>query len=250
MNVCIVVPHYDHLDEFRQFLPRLTASQLPLIVVDDASPGTVCDELETLLDGAAVDATLVRHDRNQGKGGAVATGLRTAFAAGYTHALQVDADGQHDVERIPAFIEAAGQRPDALICGEPIFDDSQSSLRYYARYITLFLAWLETLSTQIRDALCGFRVYPLEKIVAVLDSARLGSRMAFDPELLVRAIWAGLRLHYIPVRVAYPEGGRSHFHYFGDNVEISWMHTRLIFGMLLRLPLLLGRKFSGRGGRS
>lgn len=250
MNVCIVVPHYDHLDQFRQFLPRLTSSQLPLVVVDDASPGSVCEELEVLLSGATVEATLVRHTQNQGKGGAVATGLRTALAAGYTHALQVDADGQHDVESIPAFLEAAERYPDALICGEPVFDETQSSLRYYARYITLFLAWLETLSTQIRDALCGFRLYPLERIVAVLDSARLGHRMAFDPELLVRASWAGLRLDYIPVRVAYPEGGRSHFHYLRDNVEISWMHMRLIVGMLMRLPLLLGRKLSRKGRRA
>ena len=107
MNVCIVVPHYDHLEQFRQFLPRLVSSQLPLIVVDDASPGGVCDELESLLENAAVDTVLVRHDENQGKGGAVATGLRTALTAGYTHALQVDADGQHDVEKIPAFLEAA-----------------------------------------------------------------------------------------------------------------------------------------------
>ena len=250
MNVCIVVPHYDHLEQFRRFLPRLASSQLPLIVVDDASPGSVCDELEELLDSATVDTTLVRHERNQGKGGTVATGLRTAFAAGYTHALQVDADGQHDVAQVPAFIEAAEQQPDALICGEPVFDSSQSSLRYYARYVTLFLVWIETLSTQIRDALCGFRLYPLAKVVAVLDGARLGRRMAFDPELLVRSVWAGIQLRYIPVRVVYPEGGRSHFHYFGDNVEISWMHTRLIVGMLIRLPMLLGRKLSGGARRA
>lgn len=250
MNVCIVVPHYDHLEQFRRFLPRLASSQLPLIVVDDASPDSVCDELEELLGSATVDTTLVRHERNQGKGGTVATGLRTAFAAGFTHALQVDADGQHDVAQVPAFIEAAEQQPDALICGEPVFDSSQSSLRYYARYVTLFLVWIETLSTQIRDALCGFRLYPLAKVVAVLDGARLGRRMAFDPELLVRSVWAGIQLRYIPVRVVYPEGGRSHFHYFGDNVEISWMHTRLIVGMLIRLPMLLGRKLSGGARRA
>ena len=250
MNVCIVVPHYDHLDQFRQFLPRLSSTRLPLIVVDDASPGNICDELEALLDSTSVDAILVRHDENQGKGVAVGTGLRAALAAGYTHALQVDADGQHNVENIAAFVAAAERDPDAVICGAPVYDSSRSGLRYYARFITLFFVWLETLSTEIRDAMCGFRLYPIEKTVAILDSARLGRRMTFDPELLVRSLWAGLRLHYLPVRVAYPEDGRSHFHYFRDNVEISWMHTRLIVGMIVRLPLLLQRKLLGGARRA
>jgi hypothetical protein len=107
--------------------------------------------------------------------------------------------------------------------------------------------WIETLGTEIRDAMCGFRLYPLAPVVSILDRARIGGRMAFDPELLVRSVWAGLRLAYIPVRVVYPEGGRSHFHYLRDNIGISWMHTRLLVGMLLRLPLLLARKL-GRAG--
>ena len=245
MNVCIVVPHYDHLDQFSKYLPKLAASGLPLIVVDDASPAEAVDALAALLEGDEFKATLIRHEQNQGKGGTVATGLRAALASGYTHAVQVDADGQHDSRSIEGLVAEATTHPDSIICGEPIFDDSMSSVRFYARYITLFLVWLESLSTEIRDAMCGFRLYPLARIVAILDRARIGRRMAFDPELLVRAVWAGVPLHYVPVRVVYPEGGRSHFHYFRDNVVISWMHTRLLFGMVLRLPLLLGRKLTG-----
>ena len=72
--------------------------------------------------------------------------------------------------------------------------------------------------------------------------------MAFDPEILVRAVWEGIRLRFIPVQVQYPDGGKSHFLYVRDNIEISWMHTRLIAGMLLRLPILIRRNLSGREG--
>ena len=247
MKVCIVVPHYDHVEQFERYLPKLAASGLPLIVVDDASPPVAAAALADLLGAGDLEATLIRHEQNQGKGGTVMTGLREALAAGYTHALQVDADGQHDANDIEGLVDAATNHPNSIICGAPVFDGSQSTLRYYARYLTLFLTWFETLSTEIRDAMCGFRLYPLARTVAILDRARLGRRMAFDPELLVRAVWAGVPLRYVPVHVAYPEGGRSHFHYFSDNVEISWMHTRLLIGMLLRVPMLLGRKlFGGR----
>lgn len=246
MNTCIVVPHYDHLEQFQRFLPRLAAKGLPLVVVDDASPTVVANALETLLEASEVETTLVRHVENRGKGGAVMTALRAARDAGFSHALQIDADGQHDVADIDKFLEAAAERPHSVICGEPQFDEKISQLRYYARYITLSFSWLETLSLDIRDALCGFRLYPLASITAIIDNKRLGERMAFDPELLVRAVWADIPLYYVPVSVSYPDDGKSHFHYVRDNVEISWMHTRLIVGMFIRSPSLLARKFRPR----
>ena len=250
MRVCAVIPHYDHVAQFGGMLGRLVAQGLPLVVVDDASPADALAQLESLLAEKAPDTLLVRHSENQGKGGAVMTGLKAAARAGYSHALQIDADGQHDVADIPRFTALASEHPEAMVCGEPVFDESISGLRYYARYITLSLSWLECLGTEIRDALCGFRLYPLAQVVPIIERSRPGHRMAFDPEILVRCVWAGIRLHYIPVKVRYPEGGRSHFHYFRDNVEISWMHTRLIAGMLLRLPVLLGRSLSRRPGRA
>jgi len=239
MRVCLVVPHYDHLDQFRQYLPRLLAFGIPLVVIDDASPAAVRDGLSTLLAELSPDATLLQHDRNQGKGGAVMSGLRAAMAAGFTHALQVDADGQHDVAAIPEFIQAGTENPTILVCGQPQFADSIPGLRYYARYITLSLSWMETLSIEIRDALCGFRLYPLAAVIRILDNCTPGRRMAFDPEILVRAVWAGIPLQFITVSVKYPDGGTSHFHYLRDNLEIAWMHTRLITGMILRMPRLL-----------
>jgi glycosyltransferase involved in cell wall biosynthesis len=243
MKLCVVVPHYNHVDQFREFLPLLRSVDLPLIVVDDASPAPAFEALEKLLASGMPGTTLVRHSHNLGKGGAVMTGLRAAMSAGYSHALQIDADGQHDISSVPLLIDAAISHPDRLICGRPVFDDKISTLRFYARYITLSFSRLETLSLEIQDALCGFRLYPLKAIVTIIDRARLGQRMAFDPEVLVRAVWDDIRLVYVPVRVKYPDNGRSHFHYLKDNIEISWMHTRLLFGMLARLPKLARRRF-------
>jgi glycosyltransferase involved in cell wall biosynthesis len=220
---------------------------LPLIVVDDASSTPALDSLTELLTVGMPGATVVRHAQNLGKGGAVMTGLRLAKSSGYSHALQIDADGQHDVSTVALFIDAANEQPESLICGRPVFDDKISTLRFYARYITLSFSRLETLSLDIQDALCGFRLYPLSAIVSIIDRSRLGRRMAFDPEILVRAVWKKIRLVYIPIRVNYPADGKSHFHYIRDNLEISWMHARLLFGMLLRLPKLVRHRFEPSG---
>ncbi len=246
MLTCVVVPHFDHLEQFKKMLPELVAQGFPLVVVDDASPDQSFDGLTRLLDDHAPGSTLIRHTSNLGKGGAVMTGLRAALDAGFTHALQVDADGQHELSDIPVLCAAASRHQNSIICGQPVFDENISTLRFYARYITLYLGWLESLSTEIRDALCGFRLYPLRQIIALLDSSKPGKRMAFDPEILVRALWADIPLYFVPVNVNYPEDGKSHFHYIRDNIEISWMHTRLIFGMLNRLPELIRQNRSRR----
>jgi hypothetical protein len=242
INACVLVPHYDHVDQFRRMLPALVEQGLPLLVVDDASPTAAFAALGLLLDELAPDALLVRRAENGGKGAAVWTGLQAAFDAGFSHALQVDADGQHDVNAVPRFVTAGSDRPAALICGRPRFDDSISPLRYYGRFLTLFLAWLQTLGRDIEDAMCGFRLYPLAATLELNALNRFNRRMGFDPEVLVRAVWAGIPLQYIDVSVRYPEQGRSHFHYLRDNAELTWMHIRLLAGMLLRLPLLLMRK--------
>ena len=110
--------------------------------------------------------TLIEHDNNQGKGGAVITGLKAAFADGFTHALQVDADGQHQLDDIPKMLAKAVQHPNSVISGLPQYDASIPKGRLYGRYLTHFWVWIETLSLQIKDSMCGFRVYPLAETIA------------------------------------------------------------------------------------
>jgi glycosyltransferase involved in cell wall biosynthesis len=249
MKICIIVPHYDHLEQFRDFLPSLESLGLPLLLVDDASPETAAEELGDLLKLSSPHAQLIQHTRNRGKGAAVMTGIDAALESGFSHALQIDADGQHDVSDVADFLAAAAAQPNSIICGQPVFDESVSRLRYYARHITLFFTHLETLSFEIQDAMCGFRLYPLREAQEIVGQSQLGERMAFDSEILVRAVWARIPLQFIPIRVSYPDGGKSHFRYWRDNLEISWMHTRLIFGMLLRSPRLIGRNIARRRAR-
>jgi glycosyltransferase involved in cell wall biosynthesis len=216
---------------------------LACIVVDDGSDAASAAQLDAL--GAEPGVTLVRLPSNQGKGAAVVAGLRAAAARGYSHALQIDADGQHDASQIGAFVDAARARPDAVICGVPRYDASVPRGRLVGRYATHVWVWINTLSLAIRDSMCGFRVYPLAPTIALADSEPLGRRMDFDTEVLVRLHWRGVPVVNRPTPVTYPAGGLSHFRLWHDNWLISRMHTRLFFGMLWRAPRLLARRLAG-----
>ncbi|MCL4156569.1 UNVERIFIED_CONTAM: hypothetical protein GTU68_012391 [Idotea baltica] len=163
--------------------------------------------------------------------------------AGYSHALQVDADGQHDITDIELFLTLSQKHPESIIAGNPIFDASIPRRRRLGRKITDFWVVIETLSFKFPDAMCGFRVYPLDKIAGVTDRYRIGARMDFDTEILVKSHWAGIPCHFVDTKVIYPENGASNFRMLEDNIRITKMHTRLSIGMLLHLPSILKRKF-------
>ncbi len=244
---CIVIPVYEHAEPLWNVLDRLRPLETPCIVIDDGS-GKACRlALEKLAAQRSAQVTLDRLPVNAGKGAAVKAGLRLAARLGFSHALQVDADGQHDLKALPGLLAAAEREPGAVICGAPDFDASVPAARLYGRRLTNFWIKVNTLSTAIPDGMCGLRVYPLAATLAVLDAGRTGNRMDFDPEVLVRLKWAGLVLRFLPVTVNYPEGGVSHFRLGLDNTLISWMHTRLFFGMLRRIVPLL-RSHSGKWG--
>ena len=236
-----VIPVYNHPATIGAMVAGVRGHGLPCLLVDDGSePG--CAAVLDALAASVPGVTLVRLPVNQGKGGAMMAGLREALRLGYTHALQIDADGQHTTGDIPTFIALSQASPGAVVCGTPVYDRSVPKGRLYGRYLTHVWVWINTLSLDIRDSMCGFRVYPLGPTVAVLDSARIGRRMDFDSEILVRMHWRGVPFVHQPTAVTYPRDGISHFRGLEDNVLISRMHARLFFGMLLRLPVLLWRK--------
>ncbi len=237
----VVVPVFDHGAGAVALAERLAPIRLKTFMVND---GSDAETHATLHDLAKRHdwIEVIDHPGNQGKGAAVLTGLRTAQAQGYSHALQIDADGQHDPDDIPRFLALAEANPNAVIAGCPEFDASVPKGRLAARYITHVWVWIETLSFTIRDSMCGFRVYPLEPVLQLAERVRLGRRMDFDPEILVRLHWEGLSILPLSTKVVYPVGGQSHFRLWRDNGLISWMHTRLFFGMLWRvLSLRFGR---------
>ncbi len=235
---CLVVPCYNHSRQLGVALDRLAETGLPCLLIDDGSDADNARDLETLA-GERDWLELIRLERNSGKGVAVIHGLRAAARHGYTHALQIDADGQHDPADIPALIKAAQAEPEALISGRPRYGDDIPRARLYGRYLTHAMVWLQTLSFSIKDSMCGFRVYPLGPTLALLERAGVGKRMDFDTEIMVRLYWQGTPVRFVDTRVVYPPGGVSHFAVLGDNLRISAMHTRLTLGMLWRLPRLL-----------
>jgi len=228
---------YDTLRAARQYWSPVW------VVIDGSTDG--------LLAMAAADEGLrvIVLPTNQGKGAAVLHGLEAAASAGFTHVLTMDSDGQHPEDRIPAFMEASIQQADAMILGEPVFDDSAPMLRVKGRQISNWWANLETLWAGIGDSLFGFRVYPIEPLKHVMAGQRWMRHFDFDPEAVVRLCWRGVRPVNLAAEVRYfgeKEGGISHFRYLRDNVLLSWMHSRLFVGFLLRLPVLLFRRLIGR----
>ena len=243
-SYCIVIPNYNHTHAIAGVLSKLGELSLPIIMIDDGSDEDA-KQVFAELERTYPFLTLLIHSENQGKGGAVQTGLRYAFANGYSHAIQVDADGQHSLNDISKLVAASDKAPENVVSGCPIYDSSVPKHRYLSRYITHFWVWVETLSFDIVDSMCGFRVYPLQQTEQLMNKRTLGKRMDFDIEILVRLYWQGARVTFIPTQVIYPEEGVSHFRALHDNVGISWLHTRLFFGMLVRIPKLLLRKVAG-----
>lgn len=241
MNICALIPFYNHPDAIGYVVNRLSAFNLHIIIVDDGSDERSKLSLKPLL--SLPNVTVVTREINGGKGAAVIAGMREAFNRGYVYALQVDADGQHDLEKIPELLKLSNQYPGRIISGMPVYDDSVPTNRKLWRYATHILVWIHTLSFEIRDSMCGFRIYPLEKTLNVINSMNnFGQRMDFDIEILVRSFWADLHIVQLPVSVRYPIDGVSHFQLFNDNFLIAKLHIRLFFGMLLNSPKLLLRR--------
>lgn len=240
LTPCIVIPCYNHGALLVSVIERLAPLALPCIVVDDGSDSDTQHHIERI--AASIPwVTVIKLQKNSGKGVAVITGIKHAAALGFSHAVQVDADGQHALEDIPRLLDLAGKYPDSLISGQPIYDDSIPKARLYGRWITHFWVWVETLSLSIKDSMCGFRVYPINPVLRVCASKIPGRRMDFDTEIMVRLYWLGYDSHFVRTRVTYPTDGISHFDAVRDNLRISWMHTQLFFGMLLRIPSLIKR---------
>lgn len=248
-NPCLLIPVYNHGSLIQATFERLRQYHLPCIMVDDGSEPATAAVLDALAEREP-SVTLLRLEKNSGKGAAVIRGIAEANQRGYTHALQIDADGQHNTHDIPAMLALARKNPSALVSGAPQYGDDIPRSRLYGRYITHFWVWVETLSFDIVDSMCGFRIYPVASTHALAQRIAIGQRMTFDIDIMVRLYWEGVRVLFLPTHVSYPENGISHFRGLRDNVQISWLHTRLVCSMLLRFPRLLRNRKARSGSDS
>jgi glycosyltransferase involved in cell wall biosynthesis len=244
----VLIPSYNTGAQVFATVAAARAQWCPVWVVVDGSTDGTAARLAAL---AVQDPGLRVFSlaQNSGKGAAVLHGLQQAAAAGFTHALTMDADGQHPPALIPAFMQASQGRPEAMILGRPVFDASAPLLRVRGRRVSNWWTNLETLGAGVADSLYGFRVYPVAALVAVMQRQPWMRRFDFDTEAVVRLAWRGVKPINLDAPVKYltaEEGGVSHFRYGRDNVLLSWMHARLMVEFVLRLPVLLWRRARGR----
>ena len=208
------------------------------VVIDGSTDGSDLEGEALRLDGLRV----LRLAENSGKGAAVLHALRLANEEGFTHALVMDADGQHPAEMILPFIEVSTKNPEAFVCGVPQFGPDAPAERVKGRRVGNFFSHVETLWCGAQDSLFGFRLYPIAPALRILASGRAGRRFDFDTVLAVRLTWAGLPCINIPAAVSYPptsEGGVTHFRYLRDNLLLIRAHARLLLEWPLHLPKLI-----------
>ncbi|MEX2489988.1 MAG: glycosyltransferase family 2 protein [Pseudomonadales bacterium] len=238
-SYCLIVPIYNHEGQFQPLAEKLARYQMECYLVDDGSSQQCKAVIQKITERYSF-LKLITLGTNQGKGAAVCTALKSALADGYTHAIQIDSDGQHSPDDIPAFIAASERRPRAVISGFRPYDRLPPSRRRGRRLTDVWVC-INTLSMAIRDSMCGFRLYPLKETVEVINTMFVGKRMDFDTDVLVKLYWTGMAVVHVPVSVEYKDGIPSHFALWRDNLRITRMHTKHFFGMLRRFPALIRR---------
>jgi glycosyltransferase involved in cell wall biosynthesis len=241
VNPCVLISIYNHASTIEAVIDSLVPLGLPILVVDDGSDGDTQRAIERARSRHSA-VWVLRLPHNQGRGAALQVGYRESTRRGFTHALQLDADAQHDVVDAPHFLSAAARVPRAVVLGARRFDPDAPRVRRWGRWVSIIWVWIETCSFAVRDPLCGYRCIPLDATLAVLDRVACGTHMEFDPEIVVRLIWAGVPVINLPTHVRYYADGISHFDMLRDNLRMIRTHTRLVLGMLPRLPRLLARR--------
>lgn len=236
-TLCGLIPVYNNpmtlarvVDELRSYIPHI-------LIIDDGSNDDTGKIVDQLAAANPEHIHVKHHTKNEGKGAAMQTGLAFAEALGFDDAIQVDADCQHDLQDIPRFIQKSQRSPGAMVLGAPIFDDSIPAIRKYGRKITVLMVFLEAGTRGLPDAMCGYRLYPVKETNRL---GRMNARMGYDPEVMIRAIWAGIPYEQVPTHVRYlrpEEGGVSHFRMVRDNIQNIWVHSRLLLQAPIRIAL-------------
>ena len=242
MKYGFVIPVYRHGSTLEAVVKSLLSFNFPIIVVDDGND----EENRALIKGVAEKyplVTLITREKNGGKGRAMIDGIYKAKEMGLTHILQLDSDGQHDAGKAGHFVKLSEQNPEAIICGCPEYEADAPRSRVNGRKFANGWIHIVTLSSDIKDAMIGFRIYPVDAFIKMLKhTLYIDSRMGFDIEVLVKQFWQGVPVISEPVKVFYPADGISNYDYFTDTLRVSGTYARLCLGLIPRIPVLLFRK--------
>ena len=230
-GIWCVIPVYNNAGTVMETVSRVRDFGIGVLVVDDGSTDA---DLCVLL-SSMEDVVVIRHARNRGKGEALKTALDYLSRQEASHMITMDADGQHNPEDIPAFMDAVRNDPDAVWVGTREFEKSAApgSSRFGRRFSNMWFK-IET-GRDCPDTQSGFRAYPVQLIRQLKLSGR---HYEFEMEILVKAAWAGLEIKSLDVSVYYPDPSErvSHFKPFTDNCRISLMHAGLVGRRLLPIP--------------
>ncbi len=240
-KICALIPTHNHYLALEAMILRLKQENLDILIVDDGSNHKTKQAVQTLSLNYP-DIHLLTFEMNEGKGKAIYEGLIWAKENGYTHVFQIDADGQHSLDAVEPCMILSKRNPQALISGQPIYDQSMPTSRRIGRWFTHVWVWVETLSFRITDSMCGFRIYPVCETIRIIEEFRPGRRMDFDTEVMVRLFWTGTPVIMSPVKVTYPEGNLSNFDVLRDNWRLTKMHTKLVFWMLAHLVSIVKKR--------
>jgi len=231
-----LLPTYNNAPKLPEVLPSVAALGYPMLVVNDGSTDATPDVLDTFADQhPAAEFKRLDHPRNRGKGAALRSGFIEARRLGYTHALSIDTDGQHDPADAAALLAAAQAQPTALVVGcrdanDPAYPSANRVGRIFSN-LCIFIAS----GRRIDDSQSGYRVYPLGLVAAV--PCRAG-RYGYEAEILTRSGWAECPLVQVPIRVIYPPAEQriSHFRPWLDSWRSAALHLRLFLRAILPLP--------------
>lgn len=227
-RLCIIIPTYNNAGTIRQVVVDACRICANVIVVNDGSTDDTSEILTTL----PSTTTVVSYAKNKGKGHALVEGFRKAKELGFTHAVTMDADGQHFADDIPLLVKAMKKNPDAIIVGSRnLTEENMPPQNTFANRFSNFWFRLQT-GIDLPDTQSGFRLYPLTSLKGL---SLITSRYEAELELMVFAAWAGVSVLSVPVRVYYPpaEERVSHFRPVYDFFRISVLNTVLCIGALL-----------------
>jgi 1-acyl-sn-glycerol-3-phosphate acyltransferase len=238
-GICIIIPTYNNDRTIADIIAGSQKECCDVIVVNDGSTDTTSDIIHQI-----EGITIVEYEKNRGKGYALRRGFECALQMGFSYAVTLDSDGQHEPKDIPLFLQANQQHPGALILGSRNLDGVERSKgSSFANKFSNFWFYIQT-GRNLPDTQTGYRPYPLKKLHGL---CLLTSRYEAELELLVFASWHGVKLVPIQINVYYPpqELRVSHFRPGADFARISVLNTVLCFlAIVYGLPLRLYRFFA------
>jgi hypothetical protein len=243
-SVVGIVPLYNHALTVPEVLSGLHAHGLYAVIVDDGSTDGGADIAEQWLIANGASGQVIRLSRNQGKAAALLAGFAAAADRGATHALTIDADGQHDSARIAAFLKALPTEcpEQTLVLGDRrALPRTYPTARLFGRFLS-GLAVRTACGAIVGDAACGMRLYPL---VMTRTLRCISGRYAWEEEAIIRLVWAGASVQQVEIPVIYRDAAvaPSHYQFGRDWTEGTLV---LVFSIMVR-AFTTGRRWARNG---